>query len=70
MISSVAYAVDEIASELKMASAFTFDSRSPISSALASGRPRRACLSRMLKRPMDEVGALAAALAVSCPGPV
>ena len=38
-ISSVAYALDEIASELKIASALTFDSRSPISDSDASGRP-------------------------------
>ena len=40
-ISSVAYALEEIASELKIASAFFLESRSPSSSAEASGRPKR-----------------------------
>ena len=39
MISCVAYADELIASELKIASAFFFESRSPASSSLASGRP-------------------------------
>ena len=59
-----------MASELKIARAFFLARRSPISSSLARGRPRSACLSRALKRPMLVVGALAAALAVSWPGPV
>ena len=39
-ISSVAYADELMASELKMARAFFFDRRSPISSSFASGRPK------------------------------
>ena len=45
-ISSVAYADELIASELKIASAFFFDSRSPISSSDASGRPEEQRLGR------------------------
>ncbi len=70
MISSVAYADDEIASELKIASAFVLDRRWPISSSFARGRPSRAPLTRKRKAPRVVVGALAAALAVSWPGPV
>ena len=70
MISSVAYADDEIASELKIARAFFLDSRSPISSSLARGRPRSTPLSRARAIPSPVVGALAAAFAVSWPGPV
>src|SRR3954451_20066357 len=58
-----------MASELKMASAFFLDSRSPISSSFASGRPMRTPLSRTLARPTEVVGALAAAFAVSWFGP-
>src|SRR4051794_1721176 len=58
-----------MASELKIASAFFFDRRSPISSSFASGRPRSTPLSRTRARPNVVVGALAAAFAVSCPGP-
>ena len=71
MISSVAYADDEIASELKIASAFFLDRRSPISSSFASGRPRRTPLRRAPGHARAAVvGALAAAFAVSWPGPV
>src|SRR5215218_10576403 len=69
-ISSVAYAEDEIASELKIASAFFFDSRSPISSSLASGFPIRTAFARPTTLPIAVVGALAAAFAVSWLGPV
>ena len=43
-ISSVAYAVEEIASAENTGSASFLESRSCISSAVAIGRPRRACL--------------------------
>lgn len=58
-----------IASELKIASAFFFGSRSVISSSLASGRPITTDFRRANRRPSRVAGALAAALAVSCPGP-
>jgi hypothetical protein len=69
-ISSVAYADELIASELKMASAFVLLSRSPSSASLASGRPKKKPLTAANARPVGLVGALAASLAVSWPGPV
>ena len=70
MISSVAYADELIASELKMASALRFDRRSPISSSLASGRPNRIARVRSKNRPLVVSATLAAGLATICPGPV
>ena len=69
-ISSVAYAEELMASELKIARAFFLDSRSPISSSLASGRPRVMALIRARRRPAGVSGRLAAALATSDPSPV
>ena len=69
-ISSVAYAEDEIASELKMASALTFDSRSPASSSEASGRPSTTPRILCASFAPGVVGMLAASLAVSWPAPV
>ena len=69
-ISSVAYAEDEIASELKMASALTLERRSPASSSDASGRPRRMPRILCIILAPGVVGMLAASLAVSWPGPV
>ena len=69
-ISSVAYADDEMASELKMASALTFDRRSPASSSEASGRPRTTPRILWSIFAPGVVGMLAASLAVSWPGPV
>ena len=51
-----------MASELKMASAFFLDSRSPISSSVASGRPMRARRATARARPSGVVGAIAAGL--------
>ena len=59
-----------MASELKMASAFFFDRRSPISSSVASGRPMRTRLTSTIARPSRVLGAMAAGLATSVPGPV
>ena len=70
MISSVAYADDEIASELKIASALVFESRSPSSSSLASGRPSATDLTRATSRPAPVAGVLAFSFARSWPGPV
>jgi hypothetical protein len=64
-ISSVAYADELMASELKIASAFFFDRRSPSSSSLASGRPTKNPRMPAHSRPVGVVGALAATLAVS-----
>ena len=61
----MAYADDEIASELKIASAFVLDRRSPSSSSLASGRPKNRPRSEANARPVAVVGALAASFAVS-----
>ena len=59
-----------MASELKTASAFGLESRSPISSSLARGRPKATALTLAHARPIAVVGALAAGFAVSWPGPV
>ena len=69
-ISSVAYAEDEIASDEKIARAFFLASRSPSSSSLASGRPKKNARMFAMARPVAVVGALAASLAVSWPLPV
>src|SRR6476659_2327170 len=69
-ISSVAYADELIASELKIARAFFFERRSPISSSLARGRPRSSAFARDQARPAAVGGTNAASFAVSCPGPV
>ena len=69
-ISSEAYADELIASELKTASAFGLESRSPISSSLARGRPMATAFTLAQARPTGVFGALAARLAVSWPGPV
>ena len=53
-----------------MASAFVFDSRSPSSSSLASGRPKKTPRTAANARPPVVVGPLAASLAVSWPLPV
>src|SRR5687768_1999025 len=70
MISSVAYADEEIASELKIARADFFERRSPISSSEASGRPSATALADAMIRPTFVFGALAAGLATSWFGPV
>ena len=70
MISSVAYALEEMASELKMASALGLDRRSPISSSWWSGRPSRTPRIRARARAPGVVGTLAASLAVRVPSPV
>ena len=69
-ISSVAYADELMASELKIARAFGFDRRSPISSSLDRGRPKTIARSRASSRPVGVGGRLAACLATSWPGPV
>ena len=69
-ISSVAYADELIGSELKIASALVFDSRSPISSWIESGRPKSTPRTRANVRPSGVSGWLAASRAVSWPGPV
>jgi hypothetical protein len=69
-ISSVAYADELIASELKIASALVLLSRSPSSASLASGRPKNRPRTAAKARPVALVGALAASLAVSWPTPV
>ena len=69
-ISSVAYAEDEIASELKIARAFFFVSRSPSSSTEASGRPRKNRRTAANTRSAPVVGVLAAAFAVIMPLPL
>jgi hypothetical protein len=53
-----------------MASAFVLESRSPISSSLASGRPIATALVRAQARPRAVFGTFAARFAVSWPGPV
>ncbi len=53
-----------------MASAFFFDRRSPISSSLASGRPKTIDFARATSRPAGVSGRLAAFFATSWPGPV
>src|ERR1035437_5215189 len=68
-ISSVAYAEDEMASELKIGRASCLESRSPISEALVSGLPKMNARTRAARRPRAVVGALAAALATITPGP-
>ena len=55
-ISSVAYADDEIASELKIASAFFFDRRSSNSSSFDNGRPKTTARNRASARPHPFVG--------------
>ena len=70
MISSVAYADELIASELKMARALGFDRRSPISSSWWSGRPRTTARTFATRRAPGVVGMLAASLAVSWPLPL
>jgi hypothetical protein len=69
-ISSVAYADELMASELKIASAFVFDSRSPISAALDSGRPNSTARARANARPIFVRGTDAASLAMSVPSGV
>ena len=59
-----------MASELKMASALRFESRSPISSSLESGRPNTIARTRATPRPNGVSATLAAGLATSWPGPV
>ena len=69
-ISSVAYADELIASELKMARAFFLASHSPISSSLASGRPKTRLRPRKDQPAGLREGMLAASLATIWPGPV
>ena len=69
-ISSVAYADDEIASELKIASAFFFDRRSSISSSFESGRPNTTARMRASALPRPVRGTDAASRATSWLGPV
>ncbi len=67
----MAYADELMASELKMASAFFFDRRSPISSSVESGRPKTTARTRVEGPPRTGVvSTFAAGLATSCPGPV
>src|SRR3954449_10167294 len=70
MISSVAYADELIASELKIARALVFDSRSPISSSVDSGRPKTTARARLRNRPVGVSATFAAGLATSVPGPM
>ena len=58
-----------MASELKIASALGFESRSPISSSLDIGRPNTTARTRATRRPPGVRGRLAAGLATSWPGP-
>ena len=53
-----------------MARAFFLESRSPSSSSLASGRPKKNARMLAIARPVALVGALAASFAVSWPEPV
>ena len=53
-----------------MARAFFLASRSPISSSLASGRPKTRLRARKTSRPAGVRGTLAACLATIWPGPV
>ena len=53
-----------------MASAFFLDRRSPISSSVASGRPKTTPRTRAKNRPVGVRATLAAGLATSWPGPV
>src|SRR5512132_2509261 len=69
-ISSVAYADELIASELKIASAFFFESRSEISSWIESGRPKRTPRARANRRPAGVRGTDADSLATSVPSGV
>ena len=59
-----------MASELKMASAFFFDSRSPISSSDARRATESTRRMAAAARPAAVVGAVAAGLAVRTPCPV
>ena len=68
-ISSVAYAEDEIASELKIGSARRFESRCSDSSSFASGRPTSHALARRSRRPNGVRPADAAGFATSWLGP-
>jgi hypothetical protein len=69
-ISSVAYAEELIASELKIARAFVLLSRSPISSSVDSGRPKTTARTLAMNRPVGVRATLAAGLATSWPGPM
>ena len=66
-ISSVAYADEEMASELKIARAFGFESRSPMSSWIERGRPKTIARNRANARPALVRGADAASRATSWP---
>ena len=66
-ISSVAYAEELIASELKIARALTLDRRSPISSWMDSGRPNRIARTFASARPAGVRGSEAASRATSWP---
>ena len=68
-ISSVAYADELMASELKIASAIFLDSRSLMSSWIDSGLPKRAWRTRWMARPVAVRGRDAASRATSMPGP-
>ena len=59
-----------MASELKMASAFVFDRRSPISSSVERGRPNTSARARLRNRPLGVRVTSAAGFATSWPGPV
>ena len=59
-----------MASELKMASAFFLDSRSPLSSSEARGLPMNTRRMSVVQRPNAVLGAVAAGLAVMMPLPV
>src|SRR5512142_333637 len=68
-ISSDAYVDELIASELKIASAFVFGTRSVMSASVESGGPMRIRLTAATARPPPVVGALAAGFATSWSGP-
>ena len=59
-----------MASELKIASAFFFESRSPISSSFARGRPKTTWRRRATARPVGVRGSDAASRATRALGPV
>ena len=59
-----------MASELKIARAFFFERRCPISSSEASGRPRKKRRTAAKTAPAPVVGVLADALAVMTPLPL
>ena len=59
-----------MASELKMASAFVLDRRSPISSSVDRGRPNDDHPTRPKNRPIGVRGTLAAGLAIRCLRPM